>query len=196
MKKVILTVALFVFVTLVAQGNAFSDDRVLFGFEKDVEGWGIPDWAYEQDVYVGEGITSSTDVAKEGKSSMRLDTVFPGKKWAGAVVEIMEYFDWTPYSGISCDVYLPGDAPKGLKAKIILTVGDSWKWTEMSRAYKLTPGEWTSISANFKPGSEDWKRTRPTDEFRADVRKIAIRIETSNKAYKGPVYIDNVVLGE
>ena len=57
-------------------------------------------------------------------------------------------------------------------------------------------GVWTHISANLKPGSADWKRTKPTDEFRADVRKIAVRVESSKPAYSGPIYIDNVVLSE
>ena len=196
MKKLLLTVLVVTCISLVAFGNAFSADKTLFGFEEDLDGWEIPDWAYEQDDYVGEDLTVSKDVAKTGDSSLKLVVDFPGKTWRGAIAEIMEYFDWTPYSEISCDIYLPSDAPNGLKAKIILTVGDNWKWTEMSRSHKLKPGEWTHIAANLKPGSEDWKRTKPTDEFRADVRKVAIRVESSRPEYKGPIYVDNIVLAE
>jgi len=196
MKKLVVLGILFAAVTLISPDCAFSAERVLFGFEKDVEGWEIPDWAYEQDDYVGEDIAVSNDVAKEGASSMKLTSNFPGGKWNGAVVEIMEFFDWTPYSAISCDIYLPDAAPNGLKAKMILTVGDNWKWTEMSRSYRLTPGKWNNISAKLKPGSEDWKRTKPTNEFRADVRKIAVRVESTKNAYKGPIYIDNILLNE
>lgn len=196
MKKLFAMGFLLVSLVFYAHGSAFSADRVLFGFEKDVEGWEIPDWAFEQEDYVGEEISSSTNVAKEGAASLKFDVKFPGGKWSGSVIEIMEFFDWTPYSDVTCSIYLPATAPKGLKGKMILTVGDNWKWTEMSRAYKLTPGSWTTIAANLKPGSEDWKRTKPTDEFRADVRKIAIRIESSNFKYEGPIYIDSVTLGE
>ena len=118
---------------------------------------------------------------------------FPAKKWSAAIAEIMEYLDLTPYSKLSCDIFILPDAPDSLKAKIILTVGDDWKWTEMSRAVKLEPGKWTTITADLAPGSVDWKRTQVTDEFRADVRKMDIRIESNGKTeYKGPIYIDNV----
>lgn len=198
MKKLLLVAAVFVAATLLASGSAFAADEVLFGFEAgDAEGWEIPDWAYEQDDYAaGEDIMISKDIAKQGKSSLAVITNFPGNKWSGAITEVAEYYDWTPYGTLSCDIYLPPDAPLGLKGKIILTVGDSWKWTEMSRSVKLTPGAWTNVSANLKPGSTDWRRTKPTDEFRADVRKIAIRIESNKPVYKGPVYIDNIVLSE
>ncbi len=197
MKRIFALTAIVVIAVLTMTGSAFSADKVLFSFEKDAEGWEIPDWAYEQaDNYVGEEIMVTKDVAKEGESSLKLLTNFPGGRWYGAIVEVMEYFDWTPFSEISCDIYLPEDAPRGLKAKLVLTVGEGWKWTEMSRSIKLEQGKWITISANLKPGSEDWKRTKPTDEFRADVRKIAIRIESNKAAYKGPVYIDNIVLSE
>ena len=196
MKRLLCVAAVFAIALLAFSGSAFSADKVLFDFEEDIEGWEIPDWAYEQDDYIGEDIMVSKDVAKKGKSSMKFIANFSGKKWNGAITEVMEFYDWTPYSTISCDVYLPEGASRGLKAKMILTIGDNWKWTEMSRSYKLRPGEWIHMSANLKPGSVDWKRTKPTDEFRADVRKIAIRIDSNKAAYKGPIYIDNIVLSE
>lgn len=196
MKRIFVLTALIAVAILTMTGSAFSADKVLFSFEKDTQGWEIPDWAYEQDDYTGEELMVSQDVAKDGKSSLKLVVAFPGKTWRGAIAEVMEYFDWTPYNRVSCDVYMPENAPPGLKGKLILTVGDSWKWTEMSRSIKLKPGKWVNISANLKPGSEDWKRTKPTDEFRADVRKIAVRFESSRPEYKGPIYIDNIVLSE
>ncbi|MBL7157587.1 MAG: hypothetical protein ISS92_05465 [Candidatus Omnitrophica bacterium] len=197
MKKLFFIAALLTAVVFLASGSAFAADKALFSFEgEDTEGWEIPDWAYEQDDYLGEELDVSRDVAKDGKKSLKLTVNFPGNRWNGAVAEIMEYYDWTPYSTLSCDIYVPEDAPVGLRAKMILTVGEDWKWTEMSRSDRLKPGEWTHISANLKPGSTSWRRTKPTDEFRADVRKIAIRVETNKPAYNGPIYIDNVVLGE
>ncbi len=190
------TIAIVLTAIVIAPVNAFSADKVLFSFEEDTEGWEIPDWCYEQDDYVGEGLDVSSTVAKDGNKSLVLTVNFPGQRWYGALAEVMEYFDWTPYSTVSCDIYLPADAPNGLRAKIVLTVGENWRWTEMSRSYRLKPGEWTHISANLKPGSTDWKRTKPDDEFRADVRKLAIRIESNKPAYSGPIYIDNIVLSE
>lgn len=172
---------------------SYAEETVLFSFENGLEGWEIPDWAYEKPDHVQQELNKSDNFASNGNSSLEVVTEFPGGRWTGAITEIMQYFDWTDYSEIACDVYLPEGAPLGLKGKIILTVGDDWKWVEQSKSVKLKPGEWITLKANLKPGSIDWRRVQPDDEFRADVRKIDIRIESNNKpAYSGPIYIDNV----
>ncbi len=192
MKKVILMLLVFG-LALAFSIAALAEEKVLYDFETGLEGWEIPDWAHEQDDYVADSVDASSDFASKGKNSLKVTANFPGKKWTGAIAEIQEYFDWTPYTTVSCDLLVPEDAEPGLKAKIILTVGDEWKWTEMSRSFKLKPGEWITISANLRPGSMDWKRTHPTDEFRQDIRKLDIRVESNMKpAYSGPIYIDNV----
>jgi len=192
MKKVLCLLFLTVMVIGVPL-MSFGEERVLYDFEDDIEGWEIPDWAYEQDDYVGETIEVSNDFASRGIGSLKLTSNFPGGSWRGSVAEVMEYMDWTPFSTVSVDLFIPPDGPLGLRAKMVLTVGDDWKWTEMSKSIKLKPGEWTTITANLLPGSMDWKRTNPTDEFRADVRKLDIRVESNRKPiYDGPVYIDNI----
>lgn len=188
------------FFVLAVSAPVFAAENVLFGFEKNTESWEIPDWALEKEDHVGDSISVSNTCASEGKSSLEFRVDFPGPrpdpKWAGAYVEVQEYFDWTPYSSIAFDVYLPPEAPVGLKAKIILTVGDNWEWTEMSGLIPLEPGKWTTITANLKAGSTDWRRAAVTDAFRQDVRKLGIRIESNRPAYKGPIYIDNIRLTE
>ncbi len=166
----------------------------LYGFEKDFEGWAIPEWALEAPDHVARNISVSSDYAKEGKSSLKVDADFPGNMWTAAVVEVMEYFDFGRYREIACDIYLPKEAPPGLRAKIILTVGEGWKFTEMARAAILVPGEWTTVRASILPGSEDWKATVVDDAFRRDVRKIVVRIESNKAVYKGPIYIDNIIV--
>jgi len=65
----------------------------------------------------------------------------------------------------------------------------------MARSVPLVPGQWTTVSANLSPGSEDWKKTTVDDAFRKDVRKVAIRVESNKKpVYTGPVYVDNIRL--
>jgi len=185
---VFLTALVFAF-----QMASFGEAKVIYDFEDGLQGWEIPDWAFEQDDYVGETIEASKDAASSGKQSLKLVSNFPGGSWKGSICEVMEYMDWTPYKTISADLYLPPDAPVGLRAKLVLTVGDDWTWTEMSKSVKIEPGKWTTISGNLLPGSTDWKKTNPTDEFRADVRKIDVRVESNKKpAYQGPVYIDNI----
>ncbi len=174
--------------------NALAKEKVIYGFEKDLEGWEIPEWALEKKDHVGMAVERSEEFAKEGKASLKVDAEFPGKVWAGAVVEVVEAFDWNPYSTITCDVYLPEDAPIGLRGKIILTVGEEWKFTEMSRSIRLEPGKWTTLKASLLPGSRSWKRTVVDEDFRRDVRKVHVRIESNRMAYTGPIYIDNFIL--
>ncbi|MBU4346178.1 MAG: hypothetical protein KKH29_02490 [Candidatus Omnitrophica bacterium] len=170
-------------------------EKLIFGFEEDVPSWEIPDWCFEKEEYVAESMAISNKFAKEGNASLELMANFPGKKWTATYAEVQQFFDWTLYKTISADIYLPVDAPFGLRARFILTVGEDWKWIEMARLAKLVPGEWTTISADLRPGSTDWRRTEVTDEFRSDVRKLGMRLESDMKpVYSGPIYIDNVRL--
>ncbi|NQT00364.1 MAG: hypothetical protein HQ595_04690, partial [Candidatus Omnitrophica bacterium] len=166
---------------LLAAGSELcaEGENIVFGFESNADLWEIPDWCFEKDDYVGQALSISNRFAREGESSLELLADFPGAKWTATYVEAQAYFDWTPYQSLLVDVYLPADAPFGLKSKIILTVGEDWKWTEMSRFVKLVPGEWTTISASLDPGTTDWRRTQVTDEFRADVRKLGLRVESN-----------------
>ncbi|MFA6141898.1 MAG: hypothetical protein WC738_01195 [Candidatus Omnitrophota bacterium] len=192
---VALALALAIAFTFGFSSIAQAEEKVVFSFEKDAQGWEIPEWALEQEDHVAKTVESSKDFAKDGKGSLKIMAAFPGKIWSAALVEDFEYFDWTPYKAISADIYIPKEAPVGLKGKIILTVGEGWKFIEMARSTALVPGEWVTITANLLPGSEDWKRTVVDDNFRKDVRKLAIRVESNKKPeYTGPIYIDNVRL--
>ena len=171
------------------------DEEILFSFEKDTEDWEIPDWAWEKADHVAEESIWSKKYASDGKGSFEIQADFPGKKWTAAYLEYVEYFDWTDYSEVAVDIYIPEDTPVGLMGKIIITVGEDWKWVEMRRPKRLKPGEWITVRANLMPGSTDWRRVKPDDEFRMDVRKLGIRIESDKKpVYKGNFYVDNIRL--
>ncbi|NQT32483.1 MAG: hypothetical protein HQ594_02280 [Candidatus Omnitrophica bacterium] len=174
-----------------------TEERVYYDFESDLNGWEVPLWALGKSDYIAEEeVVLSEENASEGKSSMKVMTNFVSGKWNAALVEIQQYLDLSRYRVISADLYIPPDAPVGLKAKIILTVGDSWKFVEMSRSVPLIPGKWVTISSNIEPGSYDWKRVIPDKNFAEDVRKVAIRIECNRKPdYSGPIYVDNIRVG-
>ena len=174
-----------------------TEERTYYDFETtDLNGWEVPQWALGKSDYVVEEAVFSEEVASKGKGSMKIDTAFPGGIWSASLVEIQQYLDLSNYRVIKADLYLPPDAPIGLKAKIIITVGDTWKFVEMSRSVPLIPGEWATITANIEPGSYDWKRVVPDEAFAEDVRKIAIRIESNRQPqYAGPIFIDNVRVG-
>lgn len=177
--------------------SASAAEIVIYGFEGSPEGWQIPDWAKSSADYVGEELSISNAHQGQGQYALEVRLEFPGGRWAGAYVEReAEVTDWTPFGQLSADLYLPPEAPAGLAGQIILTVGESWQWTEMNRTVPLAPGQWTTIAVNLKPGSFDWKFF-PDDGFRRSVRKIGIRVESNNgPTYRGSVFIDNVRLAE
>ncbi len=194
MKKVsfIFTACMAILVVFAAMAQA-EETTVLFGFENGLEGWDVPNWAYEKPDHSQKNLQVSEDFASEGEKSLTMEVEFPGGRWAGAIVEITQFFDWTAYSSVSCDVLIPDNAPAGLKATMILTVGPEWKWVEMSRSINLEPGKWVTLAGDLSVGSADWRREHVSDAFRQDVRKIDIRVYTDNDpAYTGNIYIDNV----
>jgi len=174
-----------------------SEERVLFSFEGTTDGFEIPFWTLEKEDHVADSIESTQEFASEGNASLKVNCDFPGKSWTAALVELEQYLDFSPYREVAVDIYIPPDAPLGLRAKLILTVGDDWRFTEMTRTIPLVPGKWVKVSGNIEPGSYDWKRTVPDESFRQDVRKIVVRIESNRvPVYKGPVYIDNIRIGK
>ena len=175
---------------------AEQEPTVIFDFEGNTQDWAIPDWAKESPDSVGKVLSISEEVASHGKGSLQLLADFPGGKWTGAYAEVlMHVTDWSPFGTVAADVYLPPNAPEGLQGRFILTIGEKWEWIEMNRAIPLEPGKWTTIAANLKAGSLDWKFF-PTETFRQDIRKVGLRVESDKKpVYSGPVYFDNVRLG-
>ncbi len=177
--------------------SPITEERVYYGFEDDLAGWEIPLWASGKTAYVAHEAAISDEFASDGNKSMKINADFPGDLWSAGLVEIQQYLDLSPYRVIRADLYIPRDAPMGLKAKFILTVGDNWKFVEMSRSVPLIPGKWVMLNANIEPGSYDWKRVVPDEEFAEDVRKIAIRIESNRKPkYSGPIFVDNIRCGK
>jgi hypothetical protein len=181
---------------VVPSSKPITEERTYYSFEGDLGGWEVPTWAAGKSDYVAKGAAVSSDFASKGSDSMKIEVDFPGGIWTAGLVEIQQYLDMSRYRVIRADIYLPADAPIGLKAKLILTVGDNWKFVEMSRSVPLVPGEWATITANIEPGSYDWKRVVPDEKFAEDVRKIALRIDSNRKPkYAGSIYVDNVRVG-
>jgi hypothetical protein len=183
---------------IVMPNLSFSREILLFSFEKDPQGWEVPDWAIGKKDHVVQEIGISEFQASAGKYALEASVDFPNEPgWKGAYVErVVDVTDWSPFKYLTADVFLPKEAPRGLRARIILTVGDEWKWTEMNKSIMLTPGEWTVLKVDLSADSLNWK-SFITDSFRSDVKKIGIRVESNgNVQYKGPIYIDNIRLSD
>jgi len=189
-KKIMLILSV---ICLACAVTAYAEEEVLFGFENGLEGWDVPDWAYEKPDHVQKEIKTSNQISSEGNGSLEMVVDFPGTNWAGGIVEIVQFFDWSDYGALACDIYLPAEGPTGLKAKIILTVGNEWNWVEMSRDFELIPGEWITVKADLLPGSLDWRKVQVDEAFRQDIRKMDVRIVSkSEPGYSGSIFIDNV----
>lgn len=218
MKNIFLLTMVFLLVSFSATLDAIAAEKVIYGFEDGDQGWLIPEWACGNVDYSCGGSTISADFASEGKSSLKFLVNFPGRGWGAGIVENEGPFDWKKYNAVACDIYLPKKASPKLRARIALTLGDSWTWTEMSKAVDLKPGEWTTVTASIATGNDEWKKSEMvekideegkvhgqvmrefkvviTDEMKENVKAVAVRIESNRIEYKGPVYIDNVRLIE
>lgn len=168
------------------------EDKILYNFDKSLEGWELPAWAEDKSDYVARSLKISEHAAGGGTAGAEMHVEFPGGMWAGALAEVQHYVDLSGYDAISADIYLPWNTPNGLRGKIIITAGDDWRFIEMTRGIRLIPGEWTTVTASLSDDSMDWKRIKIDKSIRADVRKIAIRIESSKTPYSGPIYIDTI----
>lgn len=169
-----------------------KNQYTLYDFENDDQGWEIPMWEKDKIDHVAEYAKPVEGVASKGRGSIEMYADFPGGSWSAALAEISQFLDLSKYDALSVDVYVPPYCPAGLKAKIILTVGEDWQFVEMARGIKLSPGKWTTVSASLASGSTDWRRVKVDENFRSDVRKIAVRVEAEKAKYSGPIYIDNV----
>ena len=97
MKKLVVLVALFGLLLGMAV-VAKAEEVVLFDFEKGLEGWEIPDWAFEKPDHAQKDLEASKEFAKTGSQSLKMTVDFPGGRWTGGIIEIMQYFDWTAYN--------------------------------------------------------------------------------------------------
>jgi hypothetical protein len=169
--------------------------KTLHDFENTDDGWGIPAWASEKPDHVASAARPVKGISSSGEYSLEVLSDFPGERWSASLIDIQQYLDLSDHSMISADIFLPREAPSGLRAKMILTVGENWRFVEMARTRALTPGQWTTLTADLSDGSGDWKRTEVNRQFREDVRKIALRVESNRKPrYSGPYYVDNITI--
>ena len=177
--------------------ESFVDAEPLFNFERNADGWEIPLWAKEKPDHVAVNISNITGMASIGKGSLEIYANFAGNKWTAAYIEIAQYLNFGNYDSIAADIYVPNSCPKGLKARFIVTAGENWRFIEMTRSAFLIPGKWTTLRGDISEQSQDWRRTIVNEDFRRDIRKLGIRIESNPKpAYSGPIYIDNIRLSK
>ena len=196
MKQSIIT--LIVCAAFAISGTYFANaqEKVMFNTHQQLSNWDIPKWSSNKNDHVPPIIAVDENSSNFGETSVKLDVKFSGDKWQAGIIETEGRFDLTLYKTISFDVYLPKNAPQGILARAIIVTGENFSWLEMDKAVNVSPGRRTTIKARIKRGNNKWVSKKGTvkisDEIKADIRKIAIRIESNSAKYEGPVYIDRI----
>lgn len=192
MKRLFLICFFLIFLTT----EVFAVKVIHFSFEKSSEGWEIPRWVLKKGDYVGTWLNLKSQLPKRPKPGLELVTNFEGKRWQSAIVEIKKDFNLISYQILLCDLYIPENAPRGISARLILTSGENWLWTEMATPIQLKPGSWTTISADLRFSQKLWRNEKDFQmidrNFKSNIKKIGIRIESDRIKYTGPIYINNV----
>ena len=206
--KYLSIIIIAVLAATVLAGEASAE--ISFNFEKSSEGWEIPDWALEQADCAGMFLEVAADRASEQSRALKITCDFSKNDWMAAVIEYRKEIDLEGYKSISADVLLPEDAKGGpYDARIIVIAGRDWWWIEMRRSVQLIPGKWTTVEAkldvNFANEGFFWVNQKGRKSGLRNniknVKKIIIRVESegdsgffSSSIYKGPLYVDNIVI--
>ncbi len=196
-KAVCLVFGIFLFLVL-AGVDAYPQQKYVYNCKHYIQNWDIPEWSTYKEDHISPILSVDENFKKNDNSSLKLTVAFPGESWSAGVVEAEGIFDLTLYRALTCRVYVPRSAPKGIEARFIIVTGEDYLWLEMDRPVAINPGKQTTVTANLKYGNHGWKsgegRVRMSDELKEDIRKVAIRIESNIVEYEGPVYIDNIKL--
>ena len=183
-------------------------EKISYSFEDGPEGWIIPEWALSNEDYSAIDLVTSNEQASDGIGSLRLNCDFPGNIWKAALIELPRDFDLTGYEFISMDIFLPKIARTNLiNARIVIGAGDL-PFIESKLTKKLRPGKWTTIKARLdvdEKGQLSYWKCQSKEEclvpYMSKVNTLSLRIEynanqsLAGNPYKGPIYVDNVVLG-
>jgi len=160
-----------------------------FDFEHDTQGWKIPEWTKGREDYVGRYILLGHQRSSKNDLLLKLMCKFPRGSWAAALVEYEPKRAMKGKNNISVDVFLPKRARGSeFKARIIVTFDKSWRTLE-SDAVILKRGKWNEVILPLN------MRDRVNN-----ISKVAVRVEREATAwdkkrrYKGPIYIDNILI--
>jgi hypothetical protein len=152
-------------------------ETMIYSFESNLENWTIADyWSG------GQRLDVSVDDATDGEQSLALGLVTTGEGWqeGGAFIQPEGGVDWSAYSQLAVDVYLPeGD---GFLAQIFIKTGDEFTWANTADI-TLVPGQWTTVFANLSVMGNT-----------SAIRELGVKVGTSVTAFDGIILFDNVRL--
>ncbi len=196
MKKSVFPLPALLFVLFFPVLHSAAQSEMIYNCEQALQNWNIPNWSEHKDDYVSPILALDKNFTSKGELGLKLMVNFSGDKWEAGIVETEGFFDLTLYKAITCTLYLSKKAPRNISARIVVASGKDHTWIEMNNSTKVTPGRTTKVSGNLRYGNSDWRTTegtlKMTDEIKSSIKKIAIRIESNEAKYTGPVYIDSI----
>ena len=103
--------------------SVFAEEIVIYGFEKAVEGWVVPEWAKASNDYVGKETSISREYAEEGVSSLEIHVDFPGGRCSERAGDVDE-----DHSNRSCRSVATADMENSLP----------WRWASSMRRQAMS----------------------------------------------------------
>ena len=143
------------------------------------ESWTVLDYLSARKEEEGE-----TAKPVSGAGYGRLTVAANANDWAN-YVRIQKFIDqngadWSACDKVGVKVFLPGDAPAGMAATIVVQSG-SWTWKE-GPMKTLEPGKWTTVEYPMSVYSDPKK-----------VQLLHFVVRTNGKGYKGEIGLDEFV---
>lgn len=197
-EKSVLILPALLFVLFIPTLHSAAQPKTIYNCEQAPQNWNIPNWSAHKNDYVSPILALDKNFTSKGELGLKLMVNFSGDKWEAGIVETEGFFDLTIYKAITCNLYLSKKAPRDISVRIVIAAGKDHTWIEMNNSTKITPGRTTKVSGNLRYGNNDWRTTegtlKMTDEIKSTIKKIAIRVESNEARYTGPVYIDSIRL--
>ena len=208
MRKIFVFSIIFIFiVSICTDARTQIYPQMRFDFEQGKQGWEIPWWAWGRLEHVGKKLEVSSKISSDDNKALQLMCDFPSHYSSAAMVEYERKINLEGFKEISADIFLPyGAVADRFKAKIIL-VTESRCWIESRQVTRLMCGKWNRVSARLDVSNLNekayWKSVGRRKNLLRDIDKVVriiLRIECyarslrKGTSYKGPVYIDNIII--
>jgi hypothetical protein len=182
----VISLGILCFFLAVDAGSEALAERVLFDFDR-----GTSAWTLLKECPAGQSIDSLSSPLDQKGKSLSLSLSFPGE--GGAMVSLNE--TWRDYQSLSCEFFLPDDAPSDVK--VFLYVKDKdWLWYQTATTL-LPQGKKILLRADISSASLDWLpvgHKKPWNPYTpTHIRELGIRVSSSTSS-NCMLFLDNFQL--
>ncbi|MGE0710809.1 MAG: hypothetical protein AB7N76_02015 [Planctomycetota bacterium] len=168
---------------LLAPVTAWAGPRVLDDFADAAAAeaeWRCADWA----------TASQGGRAHVAGRTLQVPLRFHGGRYEQGYVGRAAHESFAGAGTLELVVRLPAHAPRGLRAKLILLLGEPGRWCEGERATALVPG--AAVTARLELAGD--LKPAPARELLAAVRGYGLKVEADDAVFLGEVTIEEVRL--